>query len=92
MNVLVLEELKYLIDEANYPYFEDIYLIAKLIEYDNDIKTLSKDLILIKASIPELKIGDITIPSPKNYFFTLYASTRENYTGNVGRADEDFSR
>lgn len=82
-----LERLKNLIDEENYPYFDDGYLLEKL-DTDITIEKLARDLCLIKAGIEEIKLGDITIPSPKNHFLMLASGYRKNHTGVVIRADE----
>lgn len=84
---LELEKLKQLIDEYNYPYFEDTYLLERLDESSN-IKTLARELCIMKSGIQEIKLGDITIPSPKNHFLMLASKYRTNLTGVVTRADE----
>ena len=81
-----LEKLKSLIDESNFPYFEDAYLEARL-EDTTDIKTLAKELCTVKAGIEEMKLGDITIPSPRKHFLALAQMYRGNLTGVVVRAD-----
>lgn len=83
-----LEKLKSLIDEENYPYFTDEYLSNELNKAGVTIESLARDLCLIKAGIEEIKLGDITIPSPKNYFLMLASKYRNNHTGVVIRADE----
>lgn len=85
-----LDKLKNMIDEANYPYFEDGYLQDKIDEITDDItlKSIAKELCLIKSGIEEIKLGDITIPSPKNHFLMLASSFRTNQTGMAVRADE----
>ena len=50
--------------------------------------TLAKELCIIKAGIEEIKLGDIIIPSPRDYFLMLASGYRRNYTGVVVRADE----
>lgn len=84
---LELEKLKQLIDEYNYPYFEDTYLLERLDESSN-IKSLARELCIMKSGIQEIKLGDITIPSPKNHFLMLASKYRTNLTGVVTRADE----
>lgn len=85
-----LDKLKNMIDEENYPYFEDGYLQDKIDEITDDItlKSIAKELCLIKAGIEEIKLGDIIIPSPKNHFLMLASGFRTNQTGMVVRADE----
>jgi len=82
-----LEKLKKLIDEENYPYFEDDDLQLWL-ETQPDIYTLARELCLIKSGIEEMKLGDVTIPSPREHFLTLAAKYRRNQSGVVTRADE----
>jgi len=82
-----LEKLKQLIDEENYPYFDDKYLEERLGETD-DIYQLAQELCLIKAGIEEIKLGDIIIPSPKNHFLLLAKKYRKNQNRVAVRADE----
>lgn len=87
-----LEKLKGLIDEENYPYFTDEYLQARInqISASNGItlNTIAKDLCLVKSGIEEMKIGDFTIPSPRQHFLMLASQFRTSYTGTVVRADD----
>ena len=87
-----LEKLKHMIDEENYPYFDDEYLKNRLdrigIEYGLTLESLARELCIIKAGIEEIKLGDIIIPSPKDYFLMLASGYRINHTGVVVRADE----
>ena len=87
-----LEKLKIMIDEENYPYFEDEYLEMRIkeigTEYGRTLKGLARELCIIKAGIEEIKLGDITIPSPRDYFLMLASGYRTNQTGVVVRADE----
>ena len=85
-----LAKLKDMIDEVNYPYFEDEYLQGKIYEITDGIalKSIAKELCLIKSGIEEIKLGDITIPSPRNHFLMLASGFRTNQTGMVVRADE----
>ncbi len=85
-----LERLKQLIDEANYPYFDDLYLQSRIEEEGEtlDLRQLARELCLIKAGIEEIKLGDITIPSPRRHFLMLAQRYRSNLTGVVVRADE----
>lgn len=86
-----LDKLKDLIDEANYPYYDDAYLMTRLeeigIDYGASMESIAKELCITKAGIEEIKLGDITIPSPKNHFLTLASKYRANRTGTVVRAD-----
>lgn len=85
-----LAKLKNMIDEVNYPYFEDGYLQDKIYEITDDItlKSIAKELCLIKSGIEEIKLGDITIPSPRNHFLLLASEYRENKSRALVRADE----
>lgn len=87
-----LEKLKIMIDEENYPYFTDEYLRMRIgeigVEYGATLESIARELCIIKAGIEEIKLGDITIPSPKNYFLMLASKYRQNQTGMVVRADE----
>jgi hypothetical protein len=86
-----LEMLKGMIDEENYPYFTDEYLQARIGQIETTegitLQTIARDLCLIKSGIEEMKLGDITIPSPRNHFLRLSSSFRKSYTGTVVRAD-----
>lgn len=86
-----LEKLKQMIDEENYPYFTDEYLQVRIdqigIEHGITLESIARDLCLIKAGIEELKLGDITIPSPRKHFLMLASGFRTNYTGVVVRVD-----
>jgi hypothetical protein len=84
-----LAKLKSLIDESNFPYFEDIYLQIRIDEAGEslDLQALAKELCLVKAGIEEMKLGDITIPSPRKHFLALAQMYRGNLTGVVVRAD-----
>lgn len=86
-----LERLKNLIDEQEYPHFEDAYLLQRLAEleteYGASMEKLARELCFVKAGIQEIKIGDVTIPSPKEHFLFLAAGYRKNQTGTVVRID-----
>lgn len=86
-----LEKLKQMIDEENYPYFTDAYLQARIdqigVEYDITLESIAKELCLVKAGIEEIKLGDITIPSPRKHFLMLASGFRTNMTGTVVRVD-----
>lgn len=84
-----LERLKSLIDESNFPYFEDAYLQMRIDEAGEplDLYSLAKELCIIKAGIEEMKLGDITISSPRKHFLALAQMYRGNLTGVVVRAD-----
>lgn len=86
-----LETLKLMIDEENYPYFDDVYLQSRIAQIGVvegiTLESISKDLCLIKSGIEEIKLGDITIPSPRKHFLMLASSFRANNTGTVVRAD-----
>lgn len=86
-----LEKLKGMIDEENYPYFDDEYLQGRIDEIETDygitLKSIAKELCLTKAGIEEIKLGDITIPSPRNHFLMLASGFRKNHTGVVVRVD-----
>lgn len=85
----MLEELKGLIDEGNYPYFDDDYLQARVnaLEGGQDLYSLARELCQVKAGIEEIKLGDIVIPSPRRHFLALASKYRSNLTGMVVRAD-----
>ncbi len=88
----MLERLKIMIDEENYPYFTDEYLRMRIgeigVEYGRTLKGLARELCVVKAGIEEIKLGDITIPSPRNHFLMLASKYRSNMTGVTVRADE----
>lgn len=88
-----LEKLKMMIDEENYPYFTDSFLQLQLESIETDeisIESVARELVLIKAGIEEIKLGDVIIPSPKNHFLRL-AQKYRGYDGGgfrvVSRAD-----
>ena len=87
-----LKRLKQMIDEENYPYFTDEYLQNRLneigVEYGRTLNGLARELCIVKAGIEEIKLGDVIIPSPKDYFLMLASGYRTNQTGVVVRADE----
>ena len=85
-----LRRLKNMIDEDNYPYFEDAYLLTKIaeLEADENMESLAKELCILKAGIEEIKLGDITIPSPRKHFLTLANALRDSKSRVVTRADE----
>ena len=84
-----LERLKSLIDEDNYPYFDDIYLQSRIDGLtDAPLKTLARELCLIKTGIEEMKLGDVTIPSPRSHFLNLARAYRSSGTRTVKRHDE----
>ncbi|WP_313758558.1 hypothetical protein [Tissierella sp.] len=86
-----LEKLKVMIDEENYPYFNDEYLQSRIDEIDTEhgitLKSIAKELCLVKAGIEEIGLGDIIIPSPRNHFLMLSSRFRKNHTGVVVRVD-----
>lgn len=86
-----LKKLKQMVDEENYPYFDDDYLWARIdqigLECGVTLESIARDLCLIKSGIEEMKLGDITIPSPRKHFLMLASSFRNNTTGTVVRAD-----
>jgi len=87
-----LAKLKQMIDEENYPYFDDEYLQARIDQISQaegiTLESIARDLCLIKAGIEEIKLGDITIPSPRKHFLMLASKYRSNMTGTTVRADE----
>jgi hypothetical protein len=82
-----LEKLKRLIDEENYPYFSDSEL-NKRIEEEPDLYVLARELCLIKSGIEEMKLGDVSIPTPREYFLMLARKYRKNQNKVMVRADE----
>ncbi len=87
-----LEKLKTMIDEYDYPYFDDYYLQSRINQIGQvegiTLESIARDLCLIKAGIEEIKLGDITIPSPRKHFLMLASKYRANMTGVTVRADE----
>lgn len=87
-----LAKLKEMIDEENYPYFDDEYLQARIEQIGQaegiTLESIARDLCLIKAGIEEIKLGDVTIPSPRKHFLMLANKYRDNMTGVTVRADE----
>jgi len=86
-----LEKLRKMIDEDNYPYFEDDYLWERIDEIGTKkgitLESIAKGLCIQKAGIEEIKLGDIIIPSPRKHFMMLASRYRGNRTGSVVRAD-----
>jgi hypothetical protein len=91
-----LKRLKILIDEENFPYFSDEYLLERIgeikkiniKEFEKKLIMLARELCLKKAGIEEIKLGDIVIPSPKEHFLRLTQKYREIQSKVVSRADE----
>lgn len=85
----MLDKLKQMIDEHQYPYFDDDYLQSRINDLGSnpDLTSLARELCLIKSGIEEIKLGDITIPSPRKHFLSLAQSYRGNHTGVAVRAD-----
>lgn len=87
-----LAKLKEMIDEENYPYFDDEYLQARIDQIGQiegiTLESIARDLCLIKAGIEEIKLGDIIIPSPRKHFLMLANKYRANMTGVTVRVDE----
>lgn len=81
-----LEKLKAMIDEENYPYFNDDHL-EREIATGEELRTIARRLCLTKANIPGIKLGDVEIPSPSDYFLGLADSYRKSATGTVRRYD-----
>ena len=81
-----LDTLKILIDEQNYPYFGDEFLQSR-IDLGGEITAIAMELCIQKAGIPELKLGDVVIPSPRQYFLDKASKLRTNLSGTVVRAD-----
>lgn len=67
--------LKELIDEQNYPMFEDQYLRFAL-ESEPDVLALARSLLIKKSSLPDIKLGDVTIKNPKDHFILLISQLR----------------
>lgn len=86
-----LDILKSMIDEENYPYFEEEYLESRIAQIDMlediTIESIARELCLLKSGIEELKIGDFIIPSPRKHFLVLANKYRNNHTGVVIRID-----
>ncbi len=79
--------LKDLIEEEEYPYFEDSYLQARLTIQGTTVTELARELCIIKSGIPEMKLGDIHIPSPRDHFLRKAWLLRPNMSGTVVRGD-----
>lgn len=84
-----LEKLNFLIDEGNYPYFttEQLEIYLEDVRTQEDLYALARRLCLIKTGIEEIRLGDVTIPSPRNHFLMLARSYRPNCSKVVTRAD-----
>ncbi len=65
-----LKLLKKLLNERDYPFFEDGFLLS-LVSQNDDVLGIAVRLCYEKAAIPDMKLGDITIKSPKDYFMSL---------------------
>lgn len=89
--IITIRELRLLIDENNYPYFDESYLneiVNAINDGTEDKATILRELCMIKAGIEEIRLGDVVIPSPRNHFLILANKYRSNGTGvNVGRLD-----
>ena len=80
-----------MIDEEQYPYFEDWYLQCRIeqigVEHGVTLESIARDLCLIKSGIEGIKLGDVEIPSPRSHFLMLASGYRTNKTGVVTRID-----
>lgn len=65
-----LNLLKELLNERDYPFFEDGFLLS-LVSQNDDVLGVAVRLCYEKAAIPDMKLGDITMKSPKDYFMSL---------------------
>lgn len=65
-----LKLLKELIDENSYPIFDDDYLLP-IISNGVNILEIAVDLCYRKAAIPDIRLGDVTIQSPRNHFMAM---------------------
>lgn len=85
----MLYKLKRMIDEVNYPYYSDAELQGIIDEAgeEPDLYAIARELCMVKAGIEEVKLGDVTIPSPHKHFLGLAAKYRSNFGGVVVRAD-----
>lgn len=93
--MISLKTLKDKIDEENFPYFSDDQLNERIAELNTGKLTQNEliiQLLSIKSNIPEIKLGDVIIPSPRAHFEALIRRYRGNVSRKVGRADEDFTR
>lgn len=88
---MTLEKLKDILDEENYPFFEDEYLLKKVEEYNQATEEERTKIILIlletKSGIPEFEVCGMKIPAPTDYFLRKMRSYRKNMTGYVVRED-----
>lgn len=95
-----LDILKDMIDEAGYPTYEDEYLLSLISAENANILDIAKTLLIKKAAIPDIKLGDVEIKSPRAHYMLLLSQLRRKVideNGNivtragsfktVGRAD-----
>lgn len=89
-----LDELKILLNEEDYPYFTDTYLESRIEDSTSD-RSLVRELLITKSTLPAIKLGDVEISSPKDYFLMRAMeyrgsgslTNRSNGTRIVVRAD-----
>lgn len=75
MKIKKLNLLKKLIHEGSYPFFTDSYLIEQ-IETGEDLINIAIRLCLEKSGIEEMKLGDVTIKSPRQHFLNVISELR----------------
>lgn len=86
---MTLDKLKMILDEENFPFFEEEYLEERVEEINSGAseKEVVSLLLEIKSGIPEFEVCGMKIPSPENYFLRRLKRYRTNYTGYIDRED-----
>lgn len=90
--IKLLEELKFNLQEREYPYFSDSELQLLLKQYDNNVQKASyKGCVLKAAADDKLEIAGVKLSSNREYWLTLAMEFQEkesyNYKTSMQRVD-----
>lgn len=81
--ILPLEELKFNLQEREYPYFQDKELEILLKQYKGNIKKASYKGCLLKAAADDkLEVAGVKLSSNRQYWLTLAEEFKEKETCN----------
>lgn len=82
-----IEQLKFNLQEAQFPYFDESALQILLDMY-GDVRTASYNGCMIKAQDDSINLGPIKTVSNEKYWLRRARLIRTNCTGTVSRIDE----
>ncbi|WP_039242652.1 hypothetical protein [Clostridium botulinum] len=88
-----IKELKFNLQEREYPYFEEDELELLLKQFDGDVKKASyKGCVLKAAADDKLEVAGIRLSSNRDYWLTLAKEFEEkktyNYKTSMQRVDD----